>query len=209
MPDTYADTPYSDDPDAGMSLAEAIEYIAGRAVLCEVAKRLGGRRLFIPKKCRPGNPLAAIIGDDAMAELIELIGGCTYVTVPYLKHFRRCLQVEDLVKDGKSSAQIAEIVGLHLRTVIRMQKKLKHGEVTPIRRRPNRGRRRTETASRYGLQPAHRFNAEALRSVERLTKQGRSRQQIAVALQTTLRQVSYARVALRKLGRLPDTGSRR
>lgn len=92
--------------------------LIGAAALDALVKARGGRRVYVPKRVRPGGALAAIVGVEAARALARACGG-TELQVP--RGWGREAYALGLLAAGKSVAEVAEAVWATERWVYRIK----------------------------------------------------------------------------------------
>lgn len=191
------------DPDGPMTLADAIEYVCGRYVLCLVCERLGGQRLYMPQREDriADHPVAKIVGVDDYKEILDLTAlAGEYAEVPQLLSFRRHVQIEQLLREEKSLSQISEIVGLQMRQVSRIKRNVVRGNFPALPKRKDViGPRPANFPKAHNSVPEKTWAM-----VERLTKVGFSAAMIGTRLGRPMSYAQRARRMLRDMNLLPE-----
>ena len=103
------------------SLRDELEGLIGSEGLRRLAKRRGGRRLYVPRSVRAGHWLAESLGPEVAERLAFRYGGCR-IDIPTLglsrtnrnEEIRRCRVA------GASLADVADRFGLSERQVRRI-----------------------------------------------------------------------------------------
>ena len=87
----------------------------------------GGRIVWVPGEASPGHEIAKVIGFRSFERLVKVFGG-QRVFIPkgelQISTMRRRRAVRDLLRDGKSSAEIAAAVGLTRMQIINIRRDL-------------------------------------------------------------------------------------
>lgn len=92
-------------------------YLIGR--LPQSGRRSWRVSLWVPKRLKPGHPLAELIGWDDAAKLSRVFGG-SVIQPSNCRHIHRRFRneaVREMSKGGMGHAEVARIVGLSVRQV--------------------------------------------------------------------------------------------
>jgi len=128
--------------------------IVGVDVAIAVARRFGGRRLYIPQKMKRDNLLAKAVGMKAASIIARHYSGDTF-EIPSARHSLRHYDARKHRAKGKSSAAIAEALGIGERQVRALLQGFEVGEISE-----------QETEEHFAHCPVcgHRQKAKAVRS---------------------------------------------
>jgi hypothetical protein len=99
-------------------LGAAIQLV-GQDAAFRLVEAFGGSRLYVPETPRPGNKIAAIIGDEATAALARVLGG-ECIKLPVARDWR----VITHRNEGLSYANIARKLSIDESSVHRILRKL-------------------------------------------------------------------------------------
>lgn len=114
-------------------LAEIAD-VAGEAAAEAIARAKGGGRMSIPAKVGPSHWLAALVGIEAAQKISRHFTsgrGTVEIEVPLGQAgtlARAYRTMHRMIVDGRSSDEIARVVGMTRRTVLRNKAKLRGGD---------------------------------------------------------------------------------
>ncbi len=106
-----------------MEIAEEL----GDGVALTLSKERGGREIYIPKNPKPTHELSKVVGLEAAESLSKMLGhgNLEIPCGPMRGEAGRRSRIKDLWNSGKSNAQIAAEVDVHIRTVERVVASIK------------------------------------------------------------------------------------
>lgn len=104
-----------------------IEDVAGQVAALQLARARGGTEMKFSAKA--GGALASIVGDEAAAKIVELLGPHKYAIPMATVRGRagRQAAVAQMLNEGRSANATALVADVHERTVRRIREKLKEG----------------------------------------------------------------------------------
>lgn len=124
---------------AGRPLLARFAEEVGEEIALQISARFGGRQLYIPNKPPVDSDLVAAIGQVAAHKLAKRFGGISYA-IPIASGKRA--RIVALLQDGKTKAEVADLVGCTERYVYRVQADHERDQgAIPRRRRKRRARR--------------------------------------------------------------------
>lgn len=99
-----------------MSAAEIITTL-GRGPAVILSRSLGGKFVYLPTTPEPDNPIAEVLGIDALNKLIDALGSGPLWIPAGIYRGERDRHIETLVERGISAKQIARALRISPRTV--------------------------------------------------------------------------------------------
>src|SRR5690554_1434986 len=94
-------------------LDELTDFIGYDAAM-SLAKRWGGRRLYVPAQASPGHPITEAIGPEAAERLVDLYGGDA-LDVPAARNAMletRNRRIMAALEEGQTTREVAATFGL-------------------------------------------------------------------------------------------------
>lgn len=98
-------------------LSVVVELCGAEAMRALVAAH-GGTRIYIPRRPSPRSALCRTLTVDDVRKIIEAFG-FGEVEIPSCNHSMRRASIEKLAAEGKTTREIAKLLGIHQRTVFR------------------------------------------------------------------------------------------
>lgn len=111
---------------------------AGIDAAVQAARALGGKRIYIPQKASPNDPLTLAIGIEAAEAICRAMGG-EHVEFPKGGAHVHYLIARDLVAKGASANKMVEVLKItyrHARRLRRMVRQVNTGDLVVAMRRP-------------------------------------------------------------------------